>query len=87
MFPEINDYHIFGALVVVLIFLVVLFFIKIGISGFHNDDIKQKYKKAKFLHDNNRLTYKNLKKECPDCTNVEYAKMKTHLQEGKLVDI
>lgn len=84
---EFSDYHIFGTLIVVLIFLVTLFFVKIGVSGFHNDDVKQKYQKAKFLYDNNRLTYKNLKRDCPECTNVEYIRIKTQLQEGKLVDI
>jgi len=87
MIESINDFHVLGVLIAVLVFLVLLFFIKIGIAGFSNDDIRIKYEKAKFLYDNDRLTFRNLKRDCPDCTNVEYNKLRLELQEGKLINI
>lgn len=80
----INSNHILIGLLIFLIFLVILFFIKLGKAGFADDKYIQKYEHARFLFERNRLNYKNLKKVCPNCSNVDYNRMKTMLQEGKI---
>lgn len=84
---DANSGIMLGVLICVLIALVILFFVKLGVAEFRTDDSRNKLVRAKYLFENNRLTFKNLKKECPGVTNVEYHKIKMQIQEGKILDI
>ena len=60
-------------LVFLLLFIISLFIYKRYTSGFK--DKEQKIEEiAGYLGD--KLTYKKLKKRCPECTNIDYYKAK-----------
>lgn len=66
-------------LVILLLFLMGLALVKEITSGnFRNNS--HMYGVALFLKNNGQLTYKNLKKRCPECTNVDYYNIKNHIK-------
>jgi hypothetical protein len=69
--------------VVVLILMVLIYYSRPVSFGFQDDSFWQKYEYAKYLHENDRLTFKNLRKGCDTCTNVDYSKFKSMIEEGK----
>lgn len=62
--------------VIILLVLVIVYVCMKTVGGFDNDYFNQGYEYAKILDKDNRLTFKNLKKGCPKCTNVDYNKYK-----------
>jgi len=68
---------------IALAILVLIYYIYTKYQAHFADESKE-YSVAKYLHEKNQLTYKNLKKRCPNCTNINYMEFKNKLKNNNI---